>query len=101
MQPTGAATAAAPQLPSASSAQQPLPAAPAAGAQTAPSNPMPAAPAPGAEPPQADSAQGGQTYVIQHPWPGTEGPLTIKKEGVEGKNAQPKNNPPEDAVIVA
>lgn len=55
----------------------------------------------GAEVPQADSPQGGQTYVIQHPWPGTEGPLTIKKEGVEQKNAQSNKDSPGDAVVVA
>lgn len=55
----------------------------------------------GAEVPQADSPQTGQTYVIQHPWPGTEGPLTIKKEGVEQKNAQSNKDSPGDAVVVA
>ena len=50
--------------------------------------------------PQADSPQGGQTYVIQHPWPGTEGPLTIKKEGVE-KKVEPKKNLSPDEVVVA
>ena len=52
--------------------------------------------------PQSDYApQGGQTYVIQHPWPGTEGPLTIKKEGVEQKKPQPKKNLAADEVVVA
>lgn len=50
--------------------------------------------------PQADSPQGGQTYVIQHPWPGTEGPLTIKKQGVEPK-VEPKKNLSADEVVVA
>jgi len=83
-----------------------MPAAPAtqpAGQAAAP-NPMPAAPAPeaaGGMTPQADSPQGGQTYVIQHPWPGTEGPLTIKKEGVEKKKVQPKKNLSADEVVVA
>lgn len=52
--------------------------------------------------PQSDFAQGGgQAYVIQHPWPGTEGPLTIKKEGVEKKKPQPKKNLAADEVVVA
>ena len=51
--------------------------------------------------PQADSPQGGQAYVIQHPWPGTEGPLTIKKEGVEKKKVEPKKNLTADEVVVA
>ena len=51
--------------------------------------------------PQEDSPQGGQTYVIQHPWPGTEGPLTIKKEGVETKKVEPKKNLSADEVVVA
>ena len=53
--------------------------------------------------PQADSAtaQNGQAYVIQHPWPGTEGPLTIKKQGVEKKKAQHNKQLPPDAVVVA
>lgn len=51
--------------------------------------------------PQADSPQGGQTYVIQHPWPGTEGPLTIKKEGVEKKKVEPKKMLSADEVVVA
>ena len=50
--------------------------------------------------PQADSPQGGQIYVIQHPWPGTEGPLTIKKQGVE-KRVEPKKNLSADEVVVA
>lgn len=51
--------------------------------------------------PQADSPpQNGQTYVIQHPVPGTEGPLMIKKEGVEKKKAQAKKLD-EETVIVA
>ena len=53
--------------------------------------------------PQADApSQGGQAYIIQHPWPGTEGPLTIKKEGVEKKKKEePKKNLGADEVIVA
>ena len=51
--------------------------------------------------PQADFAQGDQSYVIQHPWPGTEGPLTIKKQGVQKKNPQPKKDLAADAVVVA
>ena len=51
--------------------------------------------------PQADSPQGGQTYVIQHPWPGTEGPLTIKKQGVEKKVEPKKNLLSADEVVVA
>lgn len=54
--------------------------------------------------PQSDFAQpGGQTYVIQHPWPGTEGPLTIKKEGVEQKKVEPKKDLKlaADEVVVA
>lgn len=101
-QPTGAAEAPVAQPPpAAAEAQSPPVAAPAAGGQPAPSNPMPAPSAPGAEVPQADSPQAGQTYVIQHPWPGTEGPLTIKKEGVEQKNAQSNKDSPGDAVVVA
>lgn len=56
---------------------------------------------PGGGAPQADSPpQNGQTYVIQHPVPGTEGPLMIKKEGVEKKKAQAKKLD-EETVIVA
>lgn len=51
--------------------------------------------------PQSDFAQGGQTYVIQHPWPGTEGPLTIKKQGVEQKKVEPKKELAADEVVVA
>jgi len=91
-----------PAVPAAQPAGQaaaPMPAAPAGG-----SNPMPASPAPEAAAgmtPQADSPQGGQAYVIQHPWPGTEGPLTIKKQGVEKKIVEPKKNLTADEVVVA
>lgn len=55
----------------------------------------------GPEAPEADFPQTGQSYVIQHPWPGTEGPLTIKKQGVQKQKAQPKTDPAGDAVVVA
>ena len=43
-----------------------------------------------------------QPYIIQHPEPGTEGPLTIKKGGVSTKTKEePKKQLTADEVVVA